>query len=139
MGLEVGGGHVRMDLTLHRPSNDPGLVLPRGQERDLPGIQDGGHPHGDGLQGHVLLAEEVGGGIGPGDGVEKDQVGPGFTGRSRLVEADVAAPADAQEHEVDAARGLDGFVVVPAVTLQLVPGSGAIGDVDVLREGSPGH
>jgi len=133
MRLEVGGGHVRVDSPFHGSSDDLSLVLPRREKGDLPGVHDGGHTQGKGLQGNVLLAEKIGGGVGPGDGVQEDEMSPGLTGRPGLIEADVSAPPDAQEHEVDAARDSDGLVVFPAVTLQLLPGSGAVGNVDVLR------
>ncbi len=60
--LEIRSGHIRMDFPFHSPSYDSSLVLPRREESDLPGIHDGGHTHGDGFEGDVLFAEEVGGG-----------------------------------------------------------------------------
>ena len=81
---------------------------------------------------HVLLAEEAAGGVAARHRVQRDQAGAAVLGGPRLVEADVAGAADAEDLHVDAAGLLDEQLVPRAVVLGLLRRRGAGGDVDVL-------
>ena len=66
-------------LFLNGPAHDRSLVLPGGDQRDLPGVEDRSDTHGDGLGRDIGLTEEIGRGVLTRDGVERDQAGPGLT------------------------------------------------------------
>ncbi len=131
--LEEGGGDLVVHLALDRAAHDLRLVLPGGEDEDLPCLQDGGHPHGDRLPGDVLLAEKVGGAILSSHQVESDQPGAALDARSRLVESDVPGSPDAQQLQIDAARSADRLLVSPALRLYRFAGNVAPGDVNVGR------
>ncbi len=130
MLLQVGRGDRTVDVALHRPTHDRRLVLAGRDQRDLARLEDGRDPHRDRLGGDVLGAEEVGGGGAACDRVERDQPGARPGTRARLVEADVAGLADAEDLVVDATRRLDRVLVVAAVGLDLGAGQVAARDVD---------
>jgi hypothetical protein len=111
VALQEGGGYVLGDLTLHGAGDDGRLVLPSREQGDLAGLEDSRDAHGDRLARHVVLAEEIRGRILAGHGVEEYRAGPRVLGRTRLVEADVAALADPEELEVDPAGRGDGPLV----------------------------
>jgi hypothetical protein len=73
------------------------------------------------LRGHVLLAEEIAGGVGAGDGVERHQSRAAVARTERLVEANVAVAADAQSMQVDAAGPFDRRFVLAAVSVDVRP------------------
>src|SRR3954454_9042702 len=52
--------------------------LVRESETDLTRFHDARDAHGDGFGGHVVLAEEVSGGVAAGDRVERDAASPGI-------------------------------------------------------------
>ena len=130
--LEKRGCDVRVDIPLDRALDDERLVLAGGDEGDLLRLEDRRDPHGDGLGGDVLLAEEIGRCILAGDGVEPDQARARLLPRARLVEADVASPADAQDLEVDAARAPDVLLVLAAHCVYFGPCHITTREVDVL-------
>lgn len=122
----VHAGHRALDGLGH----GAGLVRPVGQQDDFPAFQDRAHSHGDGVDRHVLdLLEETGIVLDgrPGQGF---QPGPRTQGAGRLVEADVAIRADAQDLNVDAADFLDS-PLIPIAERPIVAG-GTGGNVDVL-------
>ena len=131
--LQVGGGDVPVDLAFDRAFHHRSLVLAGGDQGDLAGLEDGRHAHGDGLHRNVLRPEEVGRRRAPRDGVEDHEPGARAGAGAGLVEADVPGLSDPQDLEVDAARVLDGMLVVAAVRLDLVPRQVAARDVHVLR------
>ena len=123
-----------VDLALDRPADDRGLVLAGGEDHDLARLEDRGDAHRDRFARHVLLAEEVGGGVLARDRVEGDQPGPALGAGAGLVEADVPRPADAEDLEVDAAGGADRLLVAPALRPPTSSrGTIAARDVDVAR------
>ena len=103
--LQEGGGDFGVELPFDGTADDVGLVLAGGEDGDLAGLEDRGDAHGERLTGNVLLAEEVGGRVTPGNGVERDEPGAALEPGPRLVEADVARLADAEELKVDAPGG----------------------------------
>ncbi len=131
--LEEGGRDGGVHLALHGAAHDLRLVLARGEDRDLPGLEDRGDPHRERLPGDVRLAEEVGRGVPPGDGVEGDEPRAAAGAGAGLVEPDVAGLPDAEELEVDPACGPDGGLVRLGVGREGLAGHGAVGDVDVGR------
>ena len=131
VALQERRGDLVVDLALDRAADDRGLVLAGGENHDLAGLEDRGDAHRDRLAGHVLLAEEVGGGVLPRHQVERDQPGPALGAGARLVEADVARAPDAEELEVDAAGGADRLLVAPDRGLGLVARQVAARDVHV--------
>ena len=67
---------LMIHLALHRAAHDVRLVLSSGEDHDLAGLEDGPHAHRDRFPRHVVLAEEVGGGVLAGDEVQRDETGP---------------------------------------------------------------
>ena len=132
VALQVRRRHRAVDIALHRPLDDGRLVLPCRQQRDLPGLENGRHPHRDGFDRHVLRAEEVPRRHAPRDRVEHHEPRAGAGARPRLVEPDVAGLPDPQELEIDAAGVGDRALVVATVSLDLVAWNVAAGDVHVL-------
>src|SRR5690606_27071913 len=96
-------------------------------------LKDGSHAHGDGLARHVLLTEEVAGGVNARDVVECDQTGDGVLLGTGLVEADVSRAANPQNLDVDPAHIHDLLLIFSTVIVHLVAGNGAVGNVDVRR------
>ncbi len=131
--LQERRGHLDVDLAFDRAADDARLVLASGQDRDLARIHDGGDAHGDRLARHVLLAEEVGGRVASRDRVERHEARPALEAGARLIEADVARLADAQDLEVDTARILDRLLVLLAILVHALPGHRPVRDVDVGR------
>src|SRR6266566_1751596 len=105
--LKIRRGHVRIGFSFHRPLDDRGLVLARRDERDLPRFHDRGHAHRDRFRGHVVLAEEIAGGVATGDRVERNTTGAGVSAGARLIEADVPRLADAENLQVYPAGSFD--------------------------------
>ena len=131
--LQERGRDIRRDLALDRARHDVGLVLPRGDQRDLARIEDRGDAHRDRLARYVVLAEEIGGRVLAGDRVEDRETGARILRRPRLIEADVPTLADPQQLEVDPPRLGDGSLVGVAVLGEPLARHAAIGDVHVLR------
>ena len=121
------------DLPLDGPLHDDGLVLAEGQQEDAAGVKDGAHAHGDGPPGHVPLAEEVAGRVHPRHLVERDESRAALARRARLVEADVAGAAHAQDLDVDPAQVADLALVFLAEGRDLLASDGAAGHVGVRR------
>ena len=130
MLLEGAGRNVATRQFLHRLSHNRGLVLAKRQQNHAAGIENRAHAHGDRLAGHVSLAEEVAGCIGPRHTIERDQPGSALGGAPRLVETDVAGAADAQNLEVDSSHLPDLLLVATAGGENLAPVKGPIGDMD---------
>ena len=107
-------------------------MLSEGDEDDTAGIEDRPHPHRDRLTGDVPFAEEVAGGVGPRDVVERDQPGATLRGAPRLVEADVAGAADAEDLQIDPTGSPDRLLVLLTGGKHVLPGERSIGDVDRL-------
>ncbi len=129
--LEVGRCHLPVDLALDRPAHDGRLVLAGGEDGDLARFHDGGDTHGDRLPRHVVLAKEVGRGVLPGDGVERDQPGAAVETRAGLIESDMAGLADAEYLEVDPAGLADGLLIPGRVAGHVLPLDVPAGDVDL--------
>ncbi len=132
--LQERGGDVGLDLTLDGALHDRRLVLARRDQRDLARLEDRRDPHRDRLARHVVFAEEVGGRILAGDRVEGDEPRTRIGRRSGLVEADVAALADAEQLEVDAAHIGDGALEGGGMLGQALARHAAVRDVDVRRD-----
>ena len=132
MALQERRRDVPGDLALDGAPHDRGLVLARRDQGDLPGPEDGGHAHRDRFARHVVLAEEVGRRVLPGHGVERHEAGARVGRGTGLVEADVAALADAEDLEVDAAGFADRPLVRGAVLLEPLARRPPVRDVHVL-------
>ena len=131
--LQEAGGHLGDHRAFDGALDDARLVLAEGQQHQLAGRENRAHAHGDGLAGHVPLAEEVAGGVHSSDAVKRDQPRAAVAGRTRLVEAHVPGPADAQDLQVQSAGGRDGLLVAVAEIVHVLHRHRAVGDVDVLR------
>ena len=129
--LEVAGRHEGTDLALHRLADDGRLVLARGHEDDAFRVEDGADAHGHRLDGHVVLAEEIGRGVLARALVQADQPGACVRQGTGLVEPDVAGAPDAQELDADAAHRADPVLVPGAVVLDLLRRQVAQGDMDL--------
>ena len=129
--LEVGRRDLRVGLLLDGLPHDGRLVLARRHEDDLASVEDRPDAHRDGLAGDVLLLEEVRGGVLARDLVEHDEPRAVLWRGARLVEADVAAAADAEQEEVEPARALDGALVLGGVALDGLWREVAARDVDL--------
>ena len=129
--LQVRGGQHRVDVPFDNLLDDIGLVLAPGHEDNLLGVHDGADTHRDGHLRGVLQSEE-------GTRLRlarvvvelyhtRARLGVG----ARLVEANLAVLAHADNHQVDVAGGA---VVRSAVLRNLVLGNRAVGNVDVLGQ-----
>ena len=103
MFLQEAGGESRRDLAFDRPGDDRRLVLAERQHDELPCGENRADAHRDRLPRHVLFAEEIAGGVEARDAVERDQPRAAVAAGARLVEADVAGAADAEELNIDPA------------------------------------
>ncbi len=133
MALEKRGGHLVIHFALDRPAHDFGLVLSGGENGDLAGLEDRGHTHCDGLAWDVFVSKEIGCRVLPGHEIQRDQAGPALEAGARLVESDVAGAPDAENLEVDAARGPNRLLVAPAFLFDQFARSVAPGEVHVGR------
>ncbi len=131
MLLEIGRRDVRVRLAFHRALDDRGLVLARCDERDLSRLHDRRYTHRDRFGRHVVLAEEIGGGVAARDGVERDAAGARLGAGSRLVEADVPGLADAENLKIDSASVSDRGLVRVALVVDVVARNVAARNVDV--------
>src|SRR5712664_2090123 len=129
MQLERGGGDRRGHRALHGSRDGLALRGARAQQENLPRLQDRADAHGDRALGHPLALREDAPVVldgGEGEGLDPR---PRGEARRRLVEADVAVPADAQHLQVDAPRARDPPLVLRAVRLE-VAGHRPVRDVD---------
>ncbi len=133
MTLEECRGHLAILRSLHRAADNAGLVLAGGEQGDLAGFEDRGHAHGDRLVRHVVLAEEIGGGVLSGDAVERDETGPALELRAGFIEADVAGLANAKQLEIDPARSADCRFIGLALGVHALARKIAPGDVNLRR------
>src|SRR5207248_9603436 len=101
MLLEEAGGDRLGGQILAGLLDDAGLALAEGQDEDLAGVEDVADAHGQGLDRHVLLAEEAGGGVAAGHRVERHQPRAAGARRTWLIEADVPGAANAEDLNVD--------------------------------------
>ena len=106
------------------------MVAP-GQQVNRPRFHDGGDPHCDGAVGDVFFLLKILEGVPSGDIVEANQAGEGVFPGARFVEADMARTSDAQQLNIDAAYGVDLFLISLAIGLDLFHGHGAVGDMDI--------
>src|SRR6185312_3545030 len=111
--LEEGRRHLDVDVALDGAANDARLVLAGSDDRDLARVENGGDAHRYRLARHELFAEEVGCRVLARHGVERHEACATLGARSRLVEADVARLADAENLKIDSAGALD-VALVPA-------------------------
>src|SRR5205085_766306 len=94
-------------------------------------FEDGADAHGQGLVGHVFLAEEAVGGGPAGDRVQRRQSRPARAQRTRLVEADVSCQTNAKDLNVYPAGVVDPLLVRPALGLDLARSHFAVGNMRV--------
>ncbi len=132
MLAEEAGRHAVGHRPFDRLADDVGLVFAEGQQDDLPGLEDRGDAHRQGLGGHVVLVEKVAGRVLPRHRIERHQPGAAVADGEGLVEGDVPVAADAQQKHVDPARPADFFLVLPAMLLDGLRRRCAVEDVDVL-------
>jgi hypothetical protein len=105
--LQEGRGDVVVDLALGGGAHDVGLVLAPGHQDDAAGVHDRADAHRQRVAWRAGVAAEVAGGVAARERVERDQARERVRRAARLVEADVAGAADAEDLEVDAAGGRD--------------------------------
>ena len=131
MHLQDAGGDLRRDRAEERLLDDVGLALAVGDHQDLAGLHDGLDAHGVGLLGDQVgvAVEEALVGL---NGLlfQVNAVGAQLEGLVRLVEADVAVVADAQQLQVHAADTVDDGVIAGALGRSVEVR--AIGQVDGL-------
>ena len=130
--LKIGRGDIGVRLSLHRPPNDGGLVLPGRHERDLLRFHDRRHTHRDRFGGHVVLAEEIARGIAACDGVERDATSARIRTGAGLVEPDVAGLSDPEDLKIDSTCISDRSLVRLTFVIDLGTRNIAARDVDVL-------
>ena len=114
-----------------------GLVCAKGAQHDLAGLHDAADAKGKGLSGHILLffkdtAVGFDGALG-----QVDHLGAVAELVRRLVEADVAVLPQAQQLQVDAARPLDGPVLIARLFFHILGDAGGharILHVDVVKQ-----
>src|SRR6516162_11327293 len=88
-------------LAFHGPLDDRRLVLTKRHNGDFAGFENGADAHGQGLGWDVLFPVKIGGRIAPGHRVERYLSGTAMPRGTRLIEADVAGPADAEDLQID--------------------------------------
>ena len=130
--LQDAGGHFRGDRAEEGFLHDLGLAGAVDHHQHLTGLHNGLDAHGVGLLRHKVLVavEEALVGLDGGFG-QINAVGLQLKRLARLVEADVAVRAKAQQLQVDAAHAVDDLVVLGAGIVCI--GVGAIRQVDVRR------
>ena len=134
MLLQEAGGDRRRDFAFDRLGDDRRLVLAERQHDHLPCVENRADAHRDRPPRHVLLAEEIAGGVDPRHAVERDQPRAAVAAGARLVEADVARAADAQELNIDPAGRRDLLFVPLAEVVALARrGNRAVRNVNVRR------
>ncbi len=94
------------------PRDSLRLRLPEGEQHEFPRIEDRAEALRQAVPGHLLGAVEEPGVVGAGGVGEGLHAGAGGERRARLVEADVAGAADAEDLQVDAA-GIPNRRLVP--------------------------
>jgi hypothetical protein len=134
MFLEERGGHFVVHFTFHGAAHDRRLVLARGQNENLPRLEDGLNAHRERLAGHVFFAEEVSRGVLPGHQIEGYQPGATLGSGTRLIEPDVAGPPDSKELDVYATSSSDLFFIAAALILERLAGQVTPGQVYILRQ-----
>ena len=107
MTLQKRRRDLDVDLAFDRALDDARLVLAGRDDRDLARVENRRDAHRDRFARNVLLAEEIGRGVAPRDGVERHEPRATLGARAGLVEADVSRLADAENLKVDAAGALD--------------------------------
>ena len=130
MQLQSAGRVHAGDRALDSLGDGFGLVLAVGYQDGLAAIQDRAHPHADGVDRHVLDLFEEAGVVLDGRAGQRLQSCPRAQRAGRLVEANVAIGADAQDLDVNAAALLYALLV-PLTERPVIPG-GAGGDLDVV-------
>jgi hypothetical protein len=90
------------------------------------------HTHRDRFGGHVVLAEEIAGGIAARDGVQRDATSARVRTGARLVEPNVAGLSDPENLKIDSTCFSDRVLVRLALVIDIGAGNVAAGDVDVL-------
>ena len=126
------GDRVR-DAALDRARDDRRLALAKRHHHHALRLENGADTHRHRARRHILLAEEIARGVLARDAVERDQARAARARGAWLVEADVARAADAEELQVDAARGANHALVGVAHRAHFVLARGAVGDVGVRR------
>ena len=129
MHLQDAGGHFRGDRAEESLLHDLGLAGAVDHHQHLAGLHNGLDAHGVGLLGHQVYVAVKEALVGL-DGLlgQVHTVGLQLKGLARLVEADVAVVADAQQLQVDAAHAVDDLVVLGAGCVRI--GVGAVRQVD---------
>ncbi len=80
----------------------------------------------------VLFSEEVACRTLLGDRIERTQPRAAFSHRKGFVKADVSVPTNAQQHQIETSCLLNGFVVTPAMQLDIRQVNLTVKTVDIL-------
>ena len=111
MQLQDGAGAFRRDRAGHDCFDGLCLGQAVGDHQHLAGLHDGLDAHGIGLPGHQIFVAVKEALVGLDGGFAQiDAVGLQLKRLARLVEADVAVRAKAQQLQVDAAHAVDDLV-----------------------------
>ena len=127
--LEHRGRAGRRQRALHHLRDGVGLARAGGQQQRVAGPQDRAQALGDGVGGDLIGGVEETGVVDDGLRVQGFHPGQGVQGARRLIEADVAVGAHAEQLDVDAAGVGDGLLV--ALRGLPRPGVHGVGAVDV--------
>ena len=130
--LQERGGNLVGDGTLNGLLDNLRLAFTPCREVDAACGQDGSHAHRHRAGRHHFAAVHAASHFLARRGVDKDDARLRVERRSRLVGGNVAHAADAQQHHVDAAEGLDALLVESAVLLHALLCHRAVEREDVL-------
>ena len=119
MELENGGWYSGSHRSKTAGVNGIGLIGTAGDQKDLSGLGNGLHPHGDGLPGNVLLPLEEAGVRGDGAFRQVNLVSVFGEVIVRFVETDMGITANPQKLQVDTAQIRNQTVVPAALRIRI--------------------
>ena len=132
VGLEERCGNGVANLAFDHAAHNLCLLLSPCGDKHLAGSQDVGDTQGDRAWRHRLLRAEAQRHLLAADGVDEDEAGLRSEGRTGLVGSDVTHTAYAEQHHVDAAKGLDALLIEAALALHVFLGDGTVEGIDIL-------
>lgn len=132
VGLEERCGNGVANLAFDHAAHNLCLLLSPCGDKHLAGSQDVGDTQGDRAWRHRLLRAEAQRHLLAADGVDEDEAGLRSEGRAGLVGSDVTHTAYAEQHHVDAAKGLDALLIEAALALHVFLGDGTVEGIDIL-------
>ncbi len=134
MALQEARGQRFRRRALDRLRDHAGLRLAPREERDAARVEDRADAHRDRVPRHVGFAEKITRRVAPGQRVERDEPRARIPAGARLVEADVPRAADAENLQVEPARGADLLLEGLAPGENIGARHGTVGHVYVFRQ-----